>query len=182
MVQKRELAAARAADYTFAELVDFPSVRYEQLDGEAEVWPGVRIIPTPGHTDGHQTLVVRQPDGTVIPAEDVLGWYQLARQYYRRYRKPLMHTETNVFDKQAAPAWLWKQWINVLRLRGDGIPVLGFTWYSLVDQIDWERASLDSASIPAKRGAQKPERILRIKERRAPSATLFRTERASHWR
>ena len=50
------------------------------------------------------------------------------------------------------------------------------------DQIDWERASLDSASIPAKRGAQKPERIRRIKQRRAPSATLFRIEKGSHWR
>jgi transposase len=50
------------------------------------------------------------------------------------------------------------------------------------EQIDWERASLDSASIPAKRGAQKPERIRRIKERRARSATLFRTEGASHSR
>jgi transposase len=50
------------------------------------------------------------------------------------------------------------------------------------EQIEWERASLDSASIPAKRGAQKPERIPQIKERRAPSATLFRTEGASHWR
>jgi transposase len=47
------------------------------------------------------------------------------------------------------------------------------------DQIDWERASLDSASIPAKRGAQKPQRIRQIKERRARSATLFRTEGAS---
>jgi transposase len=43
------------------------------------------------------------------------------------------------------------------------------------DQIEWERACLDSASIPAKRGAQKPERIRRIKEKRAQSATLFRT-------
>ena len=50
------------------------------------------------------------------------------------------------------------------------------------DQIEWERASLDSASIPAKRGAQKPERIRQIKERRARSATLFRTEGASRWR
>jgi transposase len=50
------------------------------------------------------------------------------------------------------------------------------------DQIEWERASLDSASIPAKKGAQKPERIRQIKERRAPSATLFRTEGASRWR
>jgi transposase len=47
------------------------------------------------------------------------------------------------------------------------------------DQIDWERASLDSASIPAKRGAQKPERIRQIKERRARSATSFRTEKGS---
>jgi transposase len=49
------------------------------------------------------------------------------------------------------------------------------------DQIEWGRASLDSASIPAKRGARKPERIRRIKERRARSATLFRTEGVSHW-
>jgi transposase len=50
------------------------------------------------------------------------------------------------------------------------------------EQIDWERASLDSASIPAKRGAQKLARIRQIKERRARSATLFRTEGASHSR
>src|SRR5215208_5271422 len=47
------------------------------------------------------------------------------------------------------------------------------------EQIDGERASLDSASIPAKRGAQKPQRIRRIRERRARSVTLFRTEEAS---
>ena len=27
--------------------------------------------------------------------------------------------------------WLRKQWANVHRLRQDGVPVLGFTWYSL---------------------------------------------------
>jgi transposase len=47
------------------------------------------------------------------------------------------------------------------------------------DRIDWERASLDSASIAAKRGATKPARIRRIRENRARSATLFRTETAS---
>jgi len=47
------------------------------------------------------------------------------------------------------------------------------------DQIDWEHASLDSASIPAKRGVQRPERIRQIKERRGRSATLFRTEGVS---
>jgi transposase len=47
------------------------------------------------------------------------------------------------------------------------------------DRIDWERASLDSASIPAKRGPPKPARIRRIREKRVRSATLFRTEGAS---
>jgi len=68
LVQSVELAAARGPRYTFPELVDFTGVAYRELDGEAEIWPGVWVIPTPGHTDGHQSLVVRQPDGTVVLA------------------------------------------------------------------------------------------------------------------
>jgi transposase len=48
------------------------------------------------------------------------------------------------------------------------------------DRIEWERASLDSASVPAKRGAKGPAR--RIKANRARSATLFRTEGVSRSR
>lgn len=68
LAQGTELAAARAGQYTVDELVDFPGVRYETLDGEYEVWPGVWIVPTPGHTDGHQSLVVQRGDGTLILA------------------------------------------------------------------------------------------------------------------
>ena len=50
------------------------------------------------------------------------------------------------------------------------------------DRIDWERASLDSASVAAKRGAEEPARIRRIRERRARSAMLWRTEGASRSR
>jgi transposase len=50
------------------------------------------------------------------------------------------------------------------------------------DRIDWERASLDSASVAAKRGAERLGRIRRIKANRAQSATLFRTEGASRSR
>ena len=42
------------------------------------------------------------------------------------------------------------------------------------DQIDWERACVDSASVPAKRGASRPARAQRIAANRARSATLFR--------
>ncbi|WP_406484663.1 MBL fold metallo-hydrolase [Streptomyces microflavus] len=66
LVQEAELATARRGGYTIDALVDFPGARYEELSGEAELWPGVWIVPTPGHTDGHQSLVVRQGDGTVV--------------------------------------------------------------------------------------------------------------------
>jgi beta-glucosidase/6-phospho-beta-glucosidase/beta-galactosidase len=81
---------------------------------------------------------IKLPDGSFTAAEDVLGWYHITHDYYARYKKPVMHTETNVFESREAPKWLWKQWINILRMRADGIPVLGFTWYSLIDQVDWD--------------------------------------------
>jgi beta-glucosidase/6-phospho-beta-glucosidase/beta-galactosidase len=51
-----------------------------------------------------------------------------------------MHTETNIHDAERAPDWLRKQWANVRRLKQDGMPTVGFTWYSLTDQIDWDSA------------------------------------------
>jgi transposase len=46
------------------------------------------------------------------------------------------------------------------------------------DRIDWSRASLDSASVPAKRGALRPAPIRRIAANRARSAILWSTARA----
>ncbi len=67
--QRAELELARAAEsHTFPELVDHPGARIEELDGDAEIAPGVHIIPTPGHTAGHQSLVVTRGDGTLIVA------------------------------------------------------------------------------------------------------------------
>ena len=42
-------------------------------------------------------------------------------------------------------------------------------------QLDWSRASLDSASVPAKRGVPRPVRTRRIAANRARSATLWST-------
>ena len=47
------------------------------------------------------------------------------------------------------------------------------------DRLDWSRASLDSASIPAKRGASASGRTRRIAQNRARSATLWSTGLAS---
>lgn len=66
--QRQELDVARAGDYTMEHLVDYPGSRYDLLDGEAEVRPGIHVIPTPGHVDGHQSLVVVCDDGSVVLA------------------------------------------------------------------------------------------------------------------
>ncbi|GHH35390.1 MBL fold metallo-hydrolase [Streptomyces candidus] len=100
-VQARELAAARAGDYTIDALVDPPgrAVAYEELDGEAEIRPGVTVVPTPGHTDGHQSLVVEPtaPSGcvTVLAGQacDVASDYSHAELAHRTGSGP------------AAPPW-----------------------------------------------------------------------------
>jgi N-acyl homoserine lactone hydrolase len=66
--QRRELDTARTTDYTVPALVDFTGVRYELLDGEAELARGVHVIPTPGHTDGHQSVVLECDDGSIVLA------------------------------------------------------------------------------------------------------------------
>jgi beta-glucosidase len=76
---------------------------------------------------------------------EVLGYAAIARQYYRRYGLPLMHTETNLREEEGAAEWLWKQWRGLLRLRREGVKVRGFTWYSLTDQMDWDTALREDA-------------------------------------
>ena len=82
-------------------------------------------------------------DGTTRASGEVFGYDEITWHYYERYKLPVMHTETNLRqgpEGDEAADWLWKQWANVLRVRNDGIPVVGFTWYSLIDQVDWDVA------------------------------------------
>lgn len=109
--------------------------------------PGHQIIGSDYYGRNERIIL---PDRSELQAEDILGWHTLARRLHRRYRRPMMHTETNTFDADRNPAWLWKQWMNVLQLRREGVPVVGFTWYSLTDQIDWDTglAELNSRVNP----------------------------------
>jgi beta-glucosidase len=82
-------------------------------------------------------------NGHTEASGEVFGYTEITRQYYNRYRLPVMHTETNLKEGpngNEAVNWLWKEWANVLRLRNVGIPTVGFTWYSLTDQVDWDSA------------------------------------------
>ena len=57
------------------EWVDFPGATYVEHDGEAEVLPGIRLLATPGHTNGHQSVLVDTPDGLVVIGGDVAYTY-----------------------------------------------------------------------------------------------------------
>ncbi len=85
------------------------------------------------------------PDGTTSPSGEIFGYYVITHQYFNRYRLPVMHTETNLLDADQAPQWLRKEWANMHRLKQDGVPIIGFTWYSLQDQVDWDTALREDA-------------------------------------
>ena len=61
-------SAATLEDYTIPGIADFPGARYELLTGDAPVWPGITILPSPGHTAGHQSLLVETRQGRVLLA------------------------------------------------------------------------------------------------------------------
>jgi beta-glucosidase/6-phospho-beta-glucosidase/beta-galactosidase len=79
------------------------------------------------------------PNGTTEGSGDVFGYYVITHQYYNRYRLPIMHTETNMKMPDSVN-WLYRQWANLHRLKQDGVPIVGFTWYSLTHQVDWDTA------------------------------------------
>ncbi len=130
-----------------------------------------------GEPPGHQIMgndyygrneLIHLPDGTVLSGEDIHGWYAITKRYYQRYLKPVFHTETNVFAAAAAPGWLWKQWANVLTMRQDGVPVIGFTWYSLTDQIDWD------IGLAEQRGTVNPCGLYDLDRKPRPVAAAYR--------
>jgi glyoxylase-like metal-dependent hydrolase (beta-lactamase superfamily II) len=55
-------------DYTLPSLVEFEGAAYELHEGQADVAPGVRLMPTPGHVAGHQSMIVDTARGPVVLA------------------------------------------------------------------------------------------------------------------
>jgi glyoxylase-like metal-dependent hydrolase (beta-lactamase superfamily II) len=65
--QQRELTTARdETDPLVTDALALDRQAYRAVDGEHQILPGLTLIPTPGHTDGHQSLVVETDAGVVI--------------------------------------------------------------------------------------------------------------------
>jgi N-acyl homoserine lactone hydrolase len=75
-VQRTELDDARSKDdYTIREWVEAPGVQYVPVDGELELLPGLRLVPTPGHTPGSQVVVVETGGRPVVIAGDTAVFF-----------------------------------------------------------------------------------------------------------
>jgi len=60
-VQRAELERARSAKSLVSQWFDFAGARFELMDGDAQIAEGVRVVATPGHTVGHQSVIVDMP-------------------------------------------------------------------------------------------------------------------------
>ena len=67
-----------------------------------------------------------------------LGPARLARQYFERLGRPLLFAETGAAGEDARKRWWLDRMVSQIRsARGEGIPVIGMTWWGLIDQVDW---------------------------------------------
>ena len=102
LVQPAELAAAREPDYSPPEDLNLESGRYEERAGDYEVLPGIRVVSTPGHSPGHQSVLVETDAGRLL----------LAGQCYRdasgfaRAVTALELSRTGYADVADTPEWL----------------------------------------------------------------------------
>jgi N-acyl homoserine lactone hydrolase len=104
-VQRDELTAAEAQFYTVPDWARIEPTRRRALDGDDDIASGVRVMHTPGHTPGHQSVVVGSGEETIVIAAQCLfrrtawessietsnlhdeSWRQAAEESVRRLRE-----------------------------------------------------------------------------------------------
>ncbi|MBV8195667.1 MAG: N-acyl homoserine lactonase family protein [Candidatus Dormibacteraeota bacterium] len=98
-VQRAELERGRREESLTAALFDFAGARFELVDGDAVIAEGVRVIATPGHTAGHQCVVVDGENGEEL----LIGDAAYTSRIFHRHRD----LDLGKVDGQAADAGQW---------------------------------------------------------------------------
>jgi N-acyl homoserine lactone hydrolase len=84
-VQRKELEFARNPIPIYYNSYDtnnpkltpaFQDVNFELLDGEKEIIPNIEVFPTPGHSPGHQSVLVKTRKGNYVIAGDAVMSYE----------------------------------------------------------------------------------------------------------
>jgi N-acyl homoserine lactone hydrolase len=69
-VQRGEYERRNDPDYTVVEWLNYAGARWELLDGDRQIMPGVRTVTTPGHTPGHQSIEIETTAGPALMTGD----------------------------------------------------------------------------------------------------------------
>src|SRR3984957_18344365 len=104
-VQRAELARAKVEEPDLYDWLDFMNARFELLDGDTEVLPGLSVVATPGHTSGHQSVIVTTADGSEVLIGD-------AAYTSAQYERP---DEAELPDGQAAEPVSWRDSLSKLQ-------------------------------------------------------------------
>lgn len=102
------------------------------------------------------------------------GLEEVLRRFHSRYGCPVLISETSARgDGVAQQRWLEESVARVLELRGNGLPVVGYTWFPLFDLLDWSYRT----------GSEEPARYLEplglARLRPAPNGDLVREPTAA---
>jgi N-acyl homoserine lactone hydrolase len=104
-VQRAELDRMRREAGELYDWFGFMDARFELLDGDAEVLPGLEVITTPGHTEGHQCVVVRGDGAFDLLIGD-------AAYTPRQYAEP---GRDNLPPGQASDVEAWRESVRKIR-------------------------------------------------------------------
>ncbi len=83
LVQEEELKAAYVPLPQLAMAYDrwtFEDLKFELVQGERELYDGIRLVPTAGHTPGHQSVVVKTEVGSIAIAGDAVNTYRCLKE------------------------------------------------------------------------------------------------------
>jgi glyoxylase-like metal-dependent hydrolase (beta-lactamase superfamily II) len=120
-VQRTELARAEREAKDLYDWFDFMNAQFELLDGDTELLPGLSVITTPGHTEGHQCVVVQSGDGALdVLTGDAIYTPQV-------YRGP---DDQELPPGQAADVTAWRE--SRARIRATGAARLHFCHHTEV--------------------------------------------------
>ena len=65
-VQSTEFEAAKAPGYTVPDWAEVPKDRLRLVHGDEDIADGIRLLATPGHTPGHQSIVIEGGNERVV--------------------------------------------------------------------------------------------------------------------
>jgi glyoxylase-like metal-dependent hydrolase (beta-lactamase superfamily II) len=108
-VQRAEVSRAQRESRELYDWFDFMNARFELLDGDTEVLPGLSVITTPGHTVGHQCVLVR-PDDAV--SDVMIGDAAYTPRLY------LSTQDTDLPPGQASDPVAWRDSLRRIRSTG----------------------------------------------------------------